>query len=167
MMDWPVVYRRKVRYSDSDAQGIVFNANYLVYFDDAIADYFEAMGLPGHELHEKGYEVLVAHAEVDFVAPGRIGDELSVGVGVDRIGTTSVRFLLEVRNEATGSTVVRGHEIYVIVDATTFEKQPVPQFLAEAVTRLQGPVQDRASSESRAIPAEKHREGTADSSSSR
>ncbi len=167
MIDWPVVYRRKVRYSDSDAQGIVFNANYLVYFDDAIADYFEAMGLPGHELHQKGYEVLVAHAEIDFVTPGRIGDQLSIGVGVDRIGTTSVRFVLEVRNEATGAAVVRGHEIYVIVDATTFEKRPVPPFFAEAVTRLQGALQDRGSSENPATPAARRREGTAGSSSSR
>ena len=139
-MDWPVIYHRKVRYSDSDAQGIVFNANYLAYFDDAIADYFEAAGYPGHELHETGHEVLVAHAEVDFVAPARIGDKLAVGVRVNRIGTTSVRFALEVWNETSGAAVVRGHEIYVLVDAQTFEKKPVPAFFRDAIERLQGPV---------------------------
>ncbi len=142
-MDWPVVYRRKVRYSDSDAQGIVFNANYLAYFDDAIADYFEAVGYPGHQLHATGHEVLVAHAEIDFLAPGRIGDELAVGVCVDRIGTTSLRFLLEAWNEATEATVVRGHEIYVVVDAESFEKKPVPRFFIEAVERLQGSLDRR------------------------
>lgn len=141
-MDWPLVYRRKVRYSDSDAQGIVFNANYLAYFDDAITDYFEAIGYPGYELHETGHEVLVAHAEVDFVAPGRIGESLAIGVRVDRIGNTSVRFGLEVWNEESGATVARGHEIYVLVDAATFEKRPVPEFLVEAVTRFQGPTPD-------------------------
>ncbi|HSF84481.1 MAG TPA: thioesterase family protein [Acidimicrobiia bacterium] len=137
-MDWPVIYRRKVRYSDSDAQGIVFNANYLAYFDDAIADYFEALGYPGHELHRTGHEVLVAHAEVDFLTPGRIGDELAVGVRVDRIGTTSVRFVLEAWNETTRAPVVRGHEIYVLVDHETFQKKPVPQFFIDAIERLQG-----------------------------
>lgn len=140
-MEWPVVYRRKVRYSDSDAQGIVFNANYLVYFDDAIADYFHAVGFPGHELSETGHEVLTAHAEVDFVNPGRIGDELAIGVRVARIGTTSMRFDLEVWNETTAATVVRGHEIYVVVDSDTFAKKPVPAFMVEAVERLQGPLE--------------------------
>ena len=137
-MDWPVVYRRKVRYSDSDAQGIVFNANYLAYFDDAIADYFDAIGLRGHELHRSGFEVLVAHAEVDFVTPARIGDELAVGVRVDRCGNTSVRFGLEAWKETTGETVVSGHEIYVFVDAARFEKRPVPAAFIDAAERIQG-----------------------------
>ena len=45
MMDFPVTYVRRVRFSDSDAQGIVFNGNYLTYFDDTITDYFDALGL--------------------------------------------------------------------------------------------------------------------------
>jgi acyl-CoA thioester hydrolase len=141
-MDWPVIYRRKVRYSDSDAQGIVFNANYLAYFDDAIADYFEAIGYPGHELHQTGHEVLVAHAEIDFLIPQRIGDQLAVGVRVADIGTTSMRFVLEAWNEATGATVVRGHEIYVLVDDQSFQKVPVPAFLVAAIAQLQGPFED-------------------------
>ena len=82
--------------------------------------------------------MLVAHAEVDFLTPGRIGDELAVGVRVDRIGTTSVRFVLEAWNETTRAPVVRGHEIYVLVDHETFQKKPVPQFFIDAIERLQG-----------------------------
>jgi len=33
-MDWPVTYRRKIRFSDTDAQGTVFNGNYATYIDD-------------------------------------------------------------------------------------------------------------------------------------
>jgi YbgC/YbaW family acyl-CoA thioester hydrolase len=137
-MDWPVVYQRKVRYSDSDSQGVVFNANYLAYFDDALADYFEALGYPGHELAGHGYEVLVAHAELDYLAPARIGDALAVGCRAARIGTKSIRFDLEVWDETTNSAVVRGHEIYVTVDAETFASREVPPFLRTAIAKLQG-----------------------------
>ncbi len=139
-MTWPVVYRRKVRYSDSDAQGVVFNANYLTYFDDVIADYFVELGFPGHELADHGYEVLVAHAEVDYLAPARIGDDLAVGCRVASFGTKSLRFDLEVWDETSNEAVVRGHEIYVTVDAETFRPKTVPAFFKEAVVRLQGPV---------------------------
>src|SRR5690606_25712703 len=51
-MDFPVVYRRRVRYSDADAQKIVFNANYSVYFDDTLTDYLDAAGLGGETMPE-------------------------------------------------------------------------------------------------------------------
>jgi acyl-CoA thioester hydrolase len=139
-MDWPVIYRRKVRYSDTDAQGIVFNANYLRYFDDTITDYFDAIGLTPAEFTGSGHDIVLAHAEVDYLGPARIGDVLVTGTRVAAIGTTSVRFDVETRNEATGSVVVRGELVQVIVDATTFQKKPVPRFFIEAIERLQGPV---------------------------
>lgn len=139
-MDWPVTYRRKVRYSDTDAQGIVFNANYLRYFDDTITDYFEAIGLTPEEFTGSGYDIVLAHAEVDYLGPARIGDVLVTGARAAAIGRTSVRFAMETRNEATGVPVVRGELVQVIVDAATFEKKPVPQFFLDAVERLQGPL---------------------------
>ncbi len=139
-MDWPVTYRRKVRYSDTDAQGIVFNANYLRYFDDTITDYFEAIGLTAAQFTGSGHDIVLAHAAVDYLGPARIGDVLVTGARVAGIGTTSVRFAVETRNEATGAPVVRGELVQVVVDATTFQKKPVPAFFVEAVERLQGPV---------------------------
>lgn len=139
-MGWPVTYRRKVRYSDTDAQGIVFNANYLRYFDDTITDYFDAIGLTPEEFTATGHDIVLAHAEVDYLGPARIGDVLVTGTRVAAIGTTSVRFALETRNEATGAVVVRGELVQVVVDAATFEKRPVPPFFVEAIERLQGPI---------------------------
>ena len=56
-MENPVEYRRKVRYSDTDAQGIVFNGNYFTYMDDAFTDYLEAMGLGGGGLVDRGFDI--------------------------------------------------------------------------------------------------------------
>ncbi len=140
-MDFPVTYQRKVRFSDSDAQGIVFNGNYLTYFDDTITDYFDALGIPWDEFTSRGYEMVLARAEVDFRSSARIGDVLLTGARVARIGTTSVVFELRTWELESGRTVVEGREVQVVVDAETFQKTPVPDFFVEAVERLQGPVE--------------------------
>lgn len=135
-MDWPVIYRRKVRYSDSDAQGIVFNGNYLTYFDDTITDYFEAAGFDWHGPH--GVEIVLAHVAIDFSAPARIGDRLATGARVSRIGTTSFTIDLKTWNEDTEATIVSGRQVQVTVDRETFRPVPVPPVLAEAISALQG-----------------------------
>ncbi len=140
-MDFPVTYRRKVRFSDSDAQGIVFNGNYLTYFDDTITDYFDALGIPWDEFTGRGFEMVLARVEIDFRSSARIGETLLTGARVVRIGTTSVVFELRTWELESGRTVVEGREVQVVVDAERFEKTPVPAFFVEAVERLQGPVE--------------------------
>ena len=140
-MGYPVTYRRKVRFSDSDAQGIVFNGNYLTYFDDTITDYFDALGIPWDDFTARGYEMVLGRVEIDFRSSARIGETLLTGARVARIGTTSVIFELRTWELESGRTVVEGREIQVVVDAETFQKTPVPDFFVEAVERLQGSVQ--------------------------
>lgn len=140
-MDWPVTYHRKVRFSDSDAQAIVFNGNYLTYFDDTITDYFDAAGLPWSEFTTHGYEMVLGRAEIDFRSSARIGEVLVTGARVARVGTTSVEFVLRTWEEASGRTVAEGREIQVVLDAATLQKAAVPEFFIAAVERLQGPVE--------------------------
>lgn len=137
-MDYPVTYQRKVRFSDSDAQGIVFNGNYLTYFDDTITDYFDALGLTWSDFQERGYDMVLGHVDIDFRSPARIGETLVTGARVTRVGRTSVTFDLKTWELESHRTVVEGREIQVVLDATTFEKTEVPGFFIEAVERLQG-----------------------------
>ncbi len=140
-MEPPVTYRRKVRYSDSDAQSIVFNANYLTYFDDAITDYFDALGPEALG----GREILLRRAELDFHSPARFGDVLLTSPVVTRIGTTSLIFAMTVVKEATGETVVSGTLVQVVADHENYRPTPVPDSLVDAITRLQGDTPDRGS----------------------
>lgn len=140
---WPVTYRRKIRYSDSDAQGIVFNANYLVYFDDTITDFFEAIGLPWSELTGRGFDMVLGRVEIDFRSSPAIGDTIATSARVEEIGRTSLGFRLVVRNETTDRLVVEGREVQVIVGADDFRPTPVPGFLVEAIEKAQGPVEQK------------------------
>ena len=80
---------QKIRYSDCDPQGIVFNGNYARYWDDALTDWFEDAGYGGPELGGAGVDVVTARVEMDFRSSANLGDELETSLQVERVGTTS------------------------------------------------------------------------------
>ena len=105
-MEWPVIYERKIRFSDTDAQGVVFNGTYATYFDDTVTDYFDAIGVPWSDLNASGHDMVLARTKIDFRSPGRLGEVLVTGKRVKRIGNfhSSSSCAWE---EAGGRTVAR------------------------------------------------------------
>lgn len=136
-MSYPVTYTRKVRFSDTDCQGHVFNVNYLVYFDDAITDYMDAVGLSHEEMTRRGHSMVLARAECDFRSSGVLGETLETGVIVERVGNTSFVFGLRIVEVTTNRLVAEGKEIYVVLDRETGRPTPVPDYIREAIGRLQ------------------------------
>lgn len=130
-MTWLVTYARKVRYSDTDAQGIVFNGNFATYFDDALTDLFDELELGQAAMRQAGFEVVTASLRIDFRASGQLGDVLETRVRLGRIGSKSVTFELETRRAGSGDLVVEGSVVWVTVDHESFESIAVPRVLRE------------------------------------
>jgi len=72
----PFVHPLRVRYGECDPQGIVFNANYLLYFDVAFTELWRAAVGPWQEMVAMGVDAVVAEANLEFRAPARYDDEL-------------------------------------------------------------------------------------------
>ncbi|EKO77519.1 MULTISPECIES: thioesterase family protein [Leptospira] len=71
----------RVRYAESDPQGIVFNANYLTYFDVAITEYFRFQGHPYGDLASSyGIDFHVVHCSIDYKSPAKFDDEIEIHV---------------------------------------------------------------------------------------
>ncbi len=134
-MEWPVTYVRKVRYSDTDAQGIVFNGNYATYFDDTLTDFFDLVGYPWGEV-----EVVLARLEIDYRSPARLGETLVTGARVDKIGHTSLTIRLRTWSESGERTVADGRQVQVVVSGGDFRPVPVPPALVAAIEAVQGRV---------------------------
>ncbi len=135
-MSWPVTYQRRVRYADIDSQGIVFNGNYMTYYDDAITDLFLAAGMTTDVTHAAGYDVVTAHASMDFRASATLFETLEVDVRIARIGRTSVTF--ELQSRVGDRVTTEAKIIYVTVDAETFRPTPVPDEFIAAMEELHG-----------------------------
>jgi acyl-CoA thioester hydrolase len=130
----PFSHELRVRYGECDPQGIVFNANYLAYFDVAVTELWrEAIG-PWEAMVERGYDVVVAEANLRFRAPARFDDVIALGARVEEMGVTSLRLELDIRRD--GELLVEGRLRQVFVDARTWRKTEIPDWAREALGRF-------------------------------
>ena len=68
----------RVRYQETDGQGIVHHANYLTYFEKARIEYLRAMGISYRDVEEAGLMLVVAKAELNYFLPAFFDDELRI-----------------------------------------------------------------------------------------
>jgi acyl-CoA thioester hydrolase len=144
-MSDPVTYDRKIRFSDSDMQGVVFNANYLTYWDDTLTDYMEVIGLPWADLVDNGDDMLLARTEIDYKQSGIVGETARTTVRVSRLGRSSITFSFQTTNLATGATLVEGSQIQVVVDHDTFTSKAIPDYFRDLILAHEGPLENAAS----------------------
>ena len=130
--DFRFVERLRVRWAEIDAQQIVFNGHYLMYFDTAIAGYWRAMALPYHEtLQALEGDLYVRKATLEYLGSARYDDTIEVGVRCERVGNSSIQFECGVFRQA--SLLVSGTLIYVFADPQSQSSRPVPNALRECL----------------------------------
>ena len=131
----PFRYRQRVRYHECDPQGVVFNANYLTYFDITISELWrEALGSYDAMLAD-GTDMVVAEATVRYLAPLRFDDEFEVVASVAQMGTTSLVTAMAV--ERDGERVAEGEIRHVFVAVDGGDKTPIPENIRAALARYQ------------------------------
>ena len=127
----PFSHRVRVRYSECDAQGVVFNANYLSFFDLAITELWrEAIG-PYQELTERGVDMVVGEANIRYLSPARFDDEIDLGVEVVRLGTTALSTRMTVHRD--GELLAEGLLRHVFVDVVNGGKTEIPADIRAAL----------------------------------
>jgi acyl-CoA thioester hydrolase len=127
----PLRHHLRVRYAECDMQGHVFNAHYLSYFDQSITELWRA-ALGGYgAMLERGVDLVVAHARLDFRSGARFDEELALEVSVRRLGRTSV--ITDHRIRAGGRPVVDGELCHVFVEAATLGKIEIPGWARAAL----------------------------------
>jgi len=122
----------RVRFADTDAQGIAHNASYLVWFEVARVEYLRAYAGGYQALRELGIEALVLESFCRYRVPARFDDPLHVHARC--VDLRGARFRFEyaiVRDD--GTLMADGWTAHACVDATTFAPTRVPGWLADAI----------------------------------
>jgi acyl-CoA thioester hydrolase len=124
-----------VRYMEVDAQGVVFNAWYLTYFDDAMAAFLAARGLPYRAMLDAGYDVQLVRSEIDYKAGVRWQDPIVITVSPSRLGRTSFVLDFQVRRgpEPDAELCTNGRTVYVVVDTESYAKREIPTLIKTAL----------------------------------
>ncbi len=122
-------HRTKIRFQDVDAAGIIFFARVFELFHDANLAFLDANGLSFAEvLSAKRWLSPLVHAEADYRAPMRFGDEVIVEVAAPELGESSMKVRYRVRSATRPElTLAVGHTVHVFVDGSTFRARPVPE----------------------------------------
>ncbi len=133
-MSEPYVHHLRVRYGECDPQGIVFNANYLLFFDVAFTELWrEAVG-SWQEMVDRGVDAVVAETNLRFLSPARFDDELELLCRIANLGTTSITTEIDVVRD--GEMLVQGWLRHVFVDAESWQKTPAPDWIREGLERF-------------------------------
>jgi len=116
----------RVRYSEIDGQGVLFNAHYLTFYDTTITEYFRALGYDQYaDAQKTGMDFHVVKAVVEYKAPIRFDQELDVGARVARIGSSSMAFELGIFLKGGDGVLATGEIVWVNTDQRTHRPAPI------------------------------------------
>jgi acyl-CoA thioester hydrolase len=125
--DFWFFFRLRVRYSEVDQQGIVFNAHYLTYFDTALTEYMRALDYDYRsQLARTGTDFHVVRSLVEYKAPIRFDDEIDIGVRTERLGRSSLCFRIAIFGRNDDRLLALGEIVWVNADQAAHKPAPIP-----------------------------------------
>jgi len=119
----------RVYYEDTDAGGIVYYANYLKFFERARTEWLRSLGIDQQTLRDQhGAIFVVRSASVDYLASARLDDEVTLTLGIEKLGRASIQF---VQQAWRYDTLLAGAAVKVgCVDAVSLRPRSVPELAA-------------------------------------
>jgi acyl-CoA thioester hydrolase len=102
-----MVWSSPVRFVECDQQGIVFNAHYLVWADEAVNTWWERNGVAWAEVQARGLDYVVVASSLEWRSSARWGDTVEVDAELEKLGRTSLTVRFVIRVGARECCVVR------------------------------------------------------------
>jgi acyl-CoA thioester hydrolase len=132
--DYQFFFPLRVRYAETDAQGIVFYGHYLTYFDTAITEYLRDLPFDYVDhVQRTGTDFHVVKAVIEFFAPSHFDDEIEVHIRTGKIGRSSLTFLIEIFPKNEETTLVKGEVVWVNTDQKVKKSVSLPEALVARV----------------------------------
>jgi acyl-CoA thioester hydrolase len=129
----------KVRFAETDAQGIAHNSSYFVWFEVARVDYLDRYAGGYQRLRDLGVEAVVLETHVRYLRPARFDERLRVHARC--LDVRGARFRYEYAVEREGTLLADGWTSHATVDARSLRPMRVPSWLQEAIVSAEAPEQ--------------------------
>ena len=131
-------YSFRIRYSEVDAQGIVFNAHYLTFFDTAMTEYLRHINYDYvNEVKEKNEDFHTVKTLVEYKAPIYFDQIIDVCLKVKKIGNSSLTFYIEIHPEGEDNCLANGEVIWVNSDQETHKSCPLSESIKDKINLLE------------------------------
>lgn len=121
----------RVYLEDTDAQGIVYHANYLRYFERGRSEIFETLGVPIDQVARPDCRLVVHEMRIKFRRPALLGDRIEVLTSMQRMSDYRLTFRQQIRRKGEDSPLVNAEVDIVAIDESGKLKE-VPVVLGSA-----------------------------------
>lgn len=123
--------RVRVRYAETDQMGVVYHANYLVWFEIGRVDFIRALGLDYRTMErEEGVGIAVVDVSARYKSPARYDDELVIETRLNAARGSVIKFGYKVLRISDGVVLCEGETVHVVVDRQ-MKKAPLPEKYAK------------------------------------
>ena len=128
--------RLRVRYAETDQMGVVYHANYLVWFEVGRVELMRALGLEYRLLEQDfGCMIAVVEAQARYRAPARYDDEIAVRTTLHAMRGAVLKIKYEVVRVGDETLLCEGETMHVVVDRA-MKKRQLPAVYEEAFRGL-------------------------------
>jgi acyl-CoA thioester hydrolase len=127
----------RVRYAETDAMGVVYHTNYIVWFEVGRGEYFWQQGMDYADWERQGVYFPVSEVSARFLAPARYGDLVTVRTWVQERRSREATFAYEVLTAETGQRLVTGWTKHLCVNSEG-HVVVIPSELRDLLTPSQG-----------------------------
>lgn len=127
----------RVRYAETDAEGVVYYANYFIYMEVARVNYLRSLGVDRRLWGEQGLGLVIAEAACRYHAPAHFDEELVLRAWMESTRSSSSTMRYEVLHKDSGRLLADGHTVQVFVNLETMKPAPIP---AEVLAKLRAAV---------------------------
>ena len=119
----------RVYYEDTDAQGVVYYANYFRFMERARTEWLEAMGIDHVTMMNEDKRILVvSEAHANFLIPARLGETLIVTARLSRLRRATFEIEQNIyRDSREGDLLIQGGVTAAYLDADTMKPKRIPQ----------------------------------------
>jgi acyl-CoA thioester hydrolase len=114
----PSVTRVRVRYAETDQMGVVYYANYLVWFEVGRTDLLRSSGWTYREMEAEGFSLPVVEAKCEYRAPARYDDDLEIRTTGTLMSPVRLRFDYLVVRVGDQAALATGHTVHAALDAS-------------------------------------------------
>ncbi len=126
----------RVRYAETDQMGVVYHANYLVWFEVGRVEFIRQIGLDYRSMEqEEGALIAVIEVKARYKAPARYDDELTVRTRLAGVRGGIVRFGYQVLRTADEVVLCEGETVHVVV-GRDMKRRAMPERYAELFARV-------------------------------
>jgi len=129
----------RVRYSETDKMGVVYNSNYLIWFEVGRVELMRELGHSYREMEEDGFMLPIAEVTCRFKASAAYDDRICIHTSIHKLRRSLIQFIYEIFREPDGKLLATGTSSHFVTDLDAQRKPlsdkymlPFTRFMAAA-----------------------------------